>query len=162
MDSFFVAFSLPIIINETHQTFETRFLKYLQYHIVIRQCILSGVLEALGKAKYIQLLTNAGEWRIVIRAAAYLEDQPFEDPPYTYEDCSLVFSQPELIAGVKGEVSWDDDVYAVECFLVKDRDRNLVVLADLNTAVPSEQPVGPFTVPQVFDEDVADDNGRYP
>ncbi len=50
-------------------------------------------------------------------------------------------------------VLFANDVYAVECFLVKDRDRNLVVLADLNTAVPSEQLIGPFTVPHVLDEE---------
>ena len=54
------------------------------------------------------------------------------------------------------------------CFLVKNRNRNLGVLADLNTAVPSEQSIGPFTVPQVFegegdmaDEDDDSDNKEH-
>ena len=113
----------------------------------------SMVLEALGRPEYIQLLTNANERRIAIRAAVSLDEQSFDVPKYTYEGSSLVFPGPELIAGVKKELGWDDDVYAVDCFLVKDKDSHIVVLADLNTSTPSECPVGPFTVPQVLDED---------
>ena len=92
-----------------------------------------------------------------------LDEQTVDVPQSTYEGYSLVLSGAEFITCVKEKLGWDGEVFAVECFLVKDRDWNLVVLVDLNTTVPSEQPVGPFPVPQVFDKDVAyDDNGRYP
>ena len=111
------------------------------------------VLEALGKPKYIQLLVNAEERRIAIRAVAAMADGCFDVPPLTYEGNALVFpSQNELIQGTKKMLGWDDELYAVECFLVKDKNGEILVLADLYTARPSEDLIGPFTVPSVIDD----------
>ena len=33
---------------------------------------------------------------------------------------------------MKNELGWDDDQYAVECFLVKDKEGNICVLADFS------------------------------
>lgn len=99
---------------------------------------LSGVLEALGKPESIQLLTDSDERRSEISIDVSLDEQTVDVPQSTYEGYSLVLSGAEFITGVKEKLGWDGEVFAVECFLVKDSDRKIVVLTDLTTAMTSE------------------------
>ena len=109
----------------------------------------SDVLKALGKPKSIQVLTKADEKRIVIRAAAETDDSAFDVPSIIYDGHPLVFpSCNELVAGAKKVLGGDEEIYAVECFLVKDKKGNTGVLADLNTARPSNYSESLYTTPR--------------
>lgn len=120
------------------------------------------VLESLGSPSCIQVLRNIQERRIIIRPVtqgaekAILDGEAFDVPNLLYEGYTLAFPGPELIDNVKTDLGWDDEPYVVECRLVRDRERNLMVLADLNTAKPSEKLVGPYVIPSCLD-DGADD-----
>ena len=112
----------------------------------------SEVLIALGKPAYIQLLTNVKERRVLIRPLSSNIEHSFDVPDLLYEGNVLAFPGSELITGTKKALGWKDDyLYAAECRLVQDTDENTLILADLNTAKPSEPIDCPVVIPKRFD-----------
>ena len=118
-----------------------------QYSVMIP----SDVLIALGKPAYIQLLTNVKERRVLIRPVNSNIEHSFDVPDLLYDGNVLAFPGPELIAGTKKALGWKDDcLYAAECRLVQDTDENTLILADLNTARPSEPIECSVVIPRRF------------
>lgn len=113
-----------------------------------------NVLEAIGMPKYIGFLHSEEKKRIIIRGLPSRIENAFTVPDITYEGHPLVLpGGHQLTDKAKKDFGWDNDLYAVECFLARDPDKNIIIFADLHTAQPSEPLSGPFTIPMEFDDD---------
>ena len=121
------------------------------------------VLEALGKPAYLKLYWKADERRMLFCAADASEDNAFDVPSHLYDEGSictaLVFPSAPAFQKVKEELGWDNDLYAVECRLVRDKQGRELILCDLNTARPSDKLVGPFAIPSCFDDGSDEEEG---
>ena len=125
--------------------------------------VTKDVLKALGSPAYLRLYWKADERRLLFCAADASDDSVFDVPPHLYDEESgctaLVFPSAPAFEKVREELGWDNDLYAVECRLVKDKQGNKLILCDLNTAQPSAKFAGPFAIPACLD-DGSDEEGE--
>ena len=127
----------------------TVYFNHYAYSIIIPQ----NVLIAMGKPHEIEFLWNKKAKRILIHGIESHHDSSFDVPHLAYDDCSgLAFYNTEMINDAKTALGWDDDVYAVECRMVRDKSDNHYILCDLQTAQPSEMIHGPFAMPSYYDD----------
>ena len=101
------------------------------------------VLEAVGKPENITIYWKADERRILFRGVDKPCKNSYDVPPTLYTNYdALVFPPLKHIKDTKKALGWDDDMYAVECRVVrnrdKDKDNEKMILCDLNTAQKSE------------------------
>lgn len=123
-------------------------------HFAYSMMIPREVLEAVGKPVNIEVYWKGDERRILFRGLEKPSENSFDVPPHFYSNCTaLVFPEFEMVTETKTALGWDDDVYAVECRIVKDKNNELLILCDLNTAQKSECISGPYAMPAYFDID---------
>lgn len=114
----------------------------------------ADVLIAIRKPKYIELLHNDEKNCIVIRGLLSATDNSFTVPSSTYEGNLLVLpGGQELTKKARIELGWGNALQAVECSIVKESADKSVALVNLNKAQPSESLLGPFIMPEEFNDD---------
>lgn len=116
------------------------------------------VLLTLGKPTCIQIMRNVEQKRILVRAveegaeAAIRNGDAFDVPDSVYRGKILAFPGHELIGNLRADMGWDDELYAVECRLVRDRAGERFILVDLKTALPSERIQGVLVIPECLEK----------
>lgn len=128
----------------------TIYVNHSYYNLIIP----NDVLTALGKPKYIEFLQLIKEKRILIRGLSSPSENSFTVPNYTYEGHLLAMpGGHEITNDAKIAFGWGNALQAVECFLVKDSDDNILVLADLHTAKPTAPLHEELILPTEFDDE---------
>ena len=122
-------------------------------HSAYSMIIPREVLVAVGKPSNIEVYWRAEDRRILFRGLDEPTENSYDIPSLLYtEAAALVFPPFQPVTETKAALGWGDEVYAVECRIVKDKSGETHILCDLNTAQESDYVKGPYVTPECFCE----------